>query len=120
MVFLNRNPALADAARADLRAELEKEGLTRRGLAGCALSILMPAASESRKTLPHIEQVFVNAPPDCCQKRFERICSWPAAAPTLRIAVRDPVYYVLSLSRAGDQSYKGLVMPAHLPVFYPI
>ncbi|MCK7577020.1 MAG: hypothetical protein MZV65_15075 [Chromatiales bacterium] len=35
-----------------------------------------------------------------------------------RIRASDPVYYVLSLS-GRVIAYKGLVMPANLPVFYP-
>ncbi len=116
MVFLNRNTVLADAARADLRAELEKEGLT---VAGWRVVPIDPDAcgGEARKTLPHIEQLFVNAPANLLPEAFERHLFIARRRANLRIRSRDPVYYVLSLS-SRVISYKGLVMPAHLPVFY--
>ncbi len=116
MVFLNRNTVLADAARADLRAELEKEGLI---VAGWRVVPIDPDAcgGESRKTLPQIEQIFVNAPADWLPEALERHLFIARRRANLHIRSRDPVYYVLSLS-GRVISYKGLVMPAHLPVFY--
>ncbi len=116
MVFLNRDPALADAARADLGAELAKEGLT---VAGWRVVPIDPDAcgGESRKTLPQIEQVFVNTPAEMLPEALERHLFVARRRANLRIRARDPVYYVLSLS-SRVISYKGLVMPAKLPVFY--
>ena len=117
MVFLNRDPALAAAARADLRAELEQEGLT---VAGWRVVPINPDAcgEESRKTLPHIEQVFVNPPADMLPEAMERHLFVARRRANQRIRARDPVYYVLSLS-GRVIGYKGLVMPASLPEFYP-
>ncbi len=117
MVFLNHDPALAAAARADLQTALEKEGLK---VAGWRLVPVQADAcgDESRKTLPRIEQVFVTPLADIADDAFERRLFVARRCANNRIRQRDPVYYVLSLS-ARVISYKGLVMPANLPVFYP-
>ncbi len=117
MVFLNRDPALAEAARADLQAELEREGLS---VAGWRPVPVNPEAcgEESRKTQPHIEQLFVNPPAAMSAEALERHLFVARRRANQRIRGRDPVYYVLSLS-GRVISYKGLVMPANLPLFYP-
>ncbi|HRF45283.1 MAG TPA: glutamate synthase large subunit [Candidatus Competibacteraceae bacterium] len=117
MVFLNRDLDQAAAARADLQAQLEKEGLT---VAGWRPVPVNPDAcgDESRRTLPHIEQIFVNPPAGMTAEAFERHLFVARRRANVQISQRDPVYYVLSLS-GRVISYKGLVMPANLPVFYP-
>ena len=117
MVFLNRDPGMAAAARADLQAHLEKEGLT---VAGWRTVPVNPEAcgNESRNTLPQIEQIFVNPSTDMSAEAFERHLFVARRRANVQISQRDPVYYVLSLS-GRVISYKGLVMPANLPVFYP-
>ncbi|MDS4069308.1 MAG: glutamate synthase central domain-containing protein, partial [Candidatus Competibacter sp.] len=117
MVFLNRDPALAEAARTELGVELAKEGLR---IAGWRVVPINPDACgvEALKTLPHIEQIFVAPPPDMPPEALERHLFVARRRANLRIRARDPVYYVLSLS-SRVISYKGLVMPAKLPVFYP-
>ncbi len=117
MVFLNHDPVLADAARAELRAQLKKQGLK---VAGWRVVPINPDAcgDESRKTLPHIEQIFVNPPADMLPDVMERHLFVARRRANQRIRASDPVYYVLSLS-GRVIAYKGLVMPANLPVFYP-
>ena len=117
MVFLNRDPALAEAARADLQAELERQGLR---VAGWRTVPINPDAcgEESRHTLPDIAQIFVNPPAGMLPEAFERLLFVARRQVNQRIRARDAVYYVSSLS-GRLISYKGLVMPANLPVFYP-
>ena len=117
MVFLNHDSALAAAARADLQTELERENLR---VAGWRRVPVNPDAcgEEARKTLPLIEQVFVSAPAEMLPEALERHLFIARRRANLCIRDRDPVYYVLSLS-SRVISYKGLVMPASLPVFYP-
>ncbi|QQS53262.1 MAG: glutamate synthase large subunit [Candidatus Competibacteraceae bacterium] len=117
MVFLNRDPAMAEAARADLQAELERQGLT---VAGWRAVPVNPDAcgEESRDTLPDIAQIFVNSPAGMLPEVLERHLFVARRRASQRIQARDPVYYVPSLS-IRLISYKGLVMPANLPVFYP-
>ncbi len=117
MVFLNRDPDLAEAARADLAEELAREGLQ---VAGWRVVPTNPDACgvEALKTLPRIEQVFVTPVVAMLPEAMERHLFVARRRATLRIRPRDPMYYVLSLS-GRVISFKGLVMPANLPVFYP-
>src|SRR6202050_3107289 len=59
LVFLSQDAALAEAARAQLKAQLERESLT---VAGWRVVPTAPDACgpEALKTLPRIEQLFVN------------------------------------------------------------
>src|SRR5579863_9345908 len=59
LVFMHQDQALAEAARTELRTQLEREGLS---LAGWRVPPTTPAAcgEEALKTLPRIEQLFVN------------------------------------------------------------
>src|ERR1700719_4046638 len=59
LIFLNRDPALAQAARKAVEAQLERQGLE---LAGWRIVPVNPQAcgTQALKTLPHIEQIFVN------------------------------------------------------------
>ncbi len=116
MVFLAPDAAKAHAARAVLREECERAGFPVMGFRVVPTdpSALGP---EARRTMPRIEQIFV-ANPEAdtgladaklylvhrrCEKRLEPV---------------DADFYIASLS-TRLLSYKGLVMPAYLPVFYP-
>jgi glutamate synthase (NADPH/NADH) large chain len=117
MVFLNPDPALAQTARAVVAAELEQAGLQTAGWRSVPVN---PDAcgDESRASLPCIEQVFVNAPAAMDEAALERHLCIARRRSEKRLQTNDPVFYVPSLS-AQVISYKGLVMPANLPVFYP-
>ncbi len=116
MVFLNPDAALADTARRTLAAELEKEGLE---VAGWREVPTDPEAcgEEALKSLPRIEQIFVNAGEGMDPAAFERHLYVARRRTEKQIEPDDPVFYVPSLS-AQVIAYKGLVMPANLPVFY--
>ena len=118
MVFLSREPTAALVARRRLERELTAEGLE---VAGWRRVPVDPRAcgEESLKTLPQIEQVFVNSPPGSDPAAFERQLFLARRRTEKAIAVEDDdTFYIASLS-AQVVSYKGLVMPANLPVFYP-
>ncbi|WP_409524638.1 glutamate synthase large subunit [Nitrincola sp. MINF-07-Sa-05] len=114
MVFLSREPGLADAARQCLNSELEAQGLAVQGwrVVPTDNSCLGPIAKD---TLPAIEQVFIDA-----KGKTER-----EFVTSLFIARRkaeqglesDPDFYICSLSDKVI-SYKGLMMPVDLPSFY--
>jgi len=121
MVFLSQDPARAQAARASLEKELSAEGL---GVLGWRTVPTDTSAcgDEALKTLPVIEQIFVNAGDGMDALSFEqhlyiarRRCEKTIEA--LSGADSDDTFYIPSLS-ANVISYKGLVMPEYLPVFY--
>ena len=117
MVFLNQSAAHANAAKTRLESELRAEGLD---VAGWRVVPTDPIACgvEALKTLPRIEQVFVNAPEGMTEAAFDRHLFVARRRAEKAIYPTDPMFYVPSLS-AQVIAYKGLIMPANLPVFYP-
>jgi glutamate synthase (NADPH/NADH) large chain len=115
-VFLNPEGAFAAGAKAELAAQIEGEGLQ---LAGWRKLPTDPSAcgAEALKTLPLIEQLFVNAPPDMEADEFNRKL-FMARRRAEKALAADPVFYLPSLS-AATIVYKGMVMPTHLMEFYP-
>ncbi|MHB1951720.1 MAG: glutamate synthase large subunit, partial [Acidiferrobacteraceae bacterium] len=117
MVFLNRDAALAAVARDILAGEIAKEGFEVLGwrevptdAAACGPSALA--------TRPRVEQIFANAPGDAGWADIERRLYVARRRAEKRVAPEDKTFYVSSLS-SRVLSYKGLVMPANLPIFYP-
>ncbi|ROR34497.1 glutamate synthase large subunit [Inmirania thermothiophila] len=115
-VFLSQDPAQAARARERLAAELAAEGLEP---AGWRTVPVRPEAlgEQALATMPRIEQVFVHLPADLDGDAAERRL-YAARRRAEKALADDPVFYVPSLS-ARVIAYKGLVMPAYLPVFYP-
>jgi glutamate synthase (NADPH/NADH) large chain len=117
MVFLNRDEALAEQARQTLEAELKNQDLV---VAGWREVPTDPSAcgEEALKSLPTIKQIFVNAGHGMSQDDFERRL-YTARRITEKALkkLKDKTFYVPSLS-SRVISYKGLVMPSNLPVFY--
>lgn len=108
-----------------LRAEAERDALTtaltRDGMVvagwrevptdqkGCGKQALL--------SLPCIEQIFVNPAPGMDEDEFERRLFMARRRAELKVECNDSVFYVPSLS-ARVLAYKGLVVPANLPVFF--
>lgn len=114
MVFLSQDKALADTARDIMNAELKAQGLEVAGWRPVPTDTdcLGPIAKE---TLPQIEQVFVNVG---AQRARELAVALFVARRKAEIALsQDPDFYICSLSDSVI-SYKGLMMPVDLPVFY--
>ncbi|VAX10167.1 Glutamate synthase [NADPH] large chain [hydrothermal vent metagenome] len=116
MVFLNTETALADSARQTLVSELTKEGLDVQGWRVVPTDT-QACGEEALKTLPQIEQIFVNAAADMDQIDFERHLYIARRRSEKIIEQNDEMFYVPSLS-SSVISFKGLVMPENLPVFY--
>ncbi|MFQ5469045.1 MAG: glutamate synthase large subunit [Gammaproteobacteria bacterium] len=116
MIFLNGDKALADSARSILEAEIVREGL---GVAGWRPVPVDDTAcgEEALASLPVIEQLFVNAPDNMSDEVFERHLFMARRRAEMAVSEADDMFYVASLS-SRVISYKGLVMPANLPVFY--
>jgi len=117
LVFLNRDPELALAAKTRLAAQLVRQGLE---LAGWRVVPVNAGAcgTQALKTLPHIEQVFVNGRvADMDEASFNRKLFMARRLTELELQ-SDPAFYVPSLS-ASTLVFKGMVMPQHLAEFYP-
>ncbi|MEW5755687.1 MAG: glutamate synthase large subunit [Pseudomonadota bacterium] len=116
MVFLNHDTAKAALARARFNQELTAEGLQV-----CGWRVVPTDSSacgaEALKSLPVIEQVFINAPAGMAQNDFDRHLYIARRRTEKAIQPGDSTFYVPTLS-SRVVSYKGLVMPANLPVFY--
>ncbi|MDX1433598.1 MAG: glutamate synthase large subunit [Gammaproteobacteria bacterium] len=116
MVVLDRDRARAARAREALESALASQGLE---VAGWRTVPTNPDAcgDEALASLPDIEQVFVNAPPGVADDAFERLLFIARRKAEKAIEPEDESFYVSTLS-ARVIAYKGLVMPANLPVFY--
>ena len=117
MVFLSREPATAACARAIVDEELTRAGFAVLGWREVPVE---PSACgpDALLTRPGIEQVFANAPDTFGVAEIERRLYVARRCAEKRVDARDEMFYVASLSHRV-LSYKGLVMPANLPVFYP-
>jgi glutamate synthase (NADPH/NADH) large chain len=117
LVFLNRDAAKAADARKILTEQLQLEELQVAGFRALPTD---PSAcgSEALKTLPVIEQVFVNAGGDIDEAGFNRKLFLARRRCEKKLEAQDPVFYVPSLS-ASTIVYKGMVMPQFLVQFYP-
>lgn len=116
MVFLNTDNKLADSARSTLEKELTAEGLDVLGWRVVPTNT-EACGEEALITVPQIEQIFVNAPAGMDSTAFERHLYIARRRTEKAIENKDPVFYIPSLS-SKVISYKGLVMPENLPVFY--
>jgi len=114
-VFLNTDPHKAQRARTLLEDELRRQGLAPLGWREVPTD---PAAlgEQALATCPRIEQIFIAAPDELDEAAIDRKL-YVARRRTEKALADDPTFYVPSLS-SRVISYKGLVMPAYLPVFY--
>ncbi len=117
LVFLNQDAIKARRAR---RVLIEQLGLEKLEVAGFRALPTDPDAcgAESLKTLPVIEQVFVNAGSDLDEATFNRKLFLARRRAEKNLEADDPVFYIPSLS-ASTLVYKGMVMPQYLAQFYP-
>jgi glutamate synthase (NADPH/NADH) large chain len=117
LVFLNQDAAKAQCARDLLTAELNGQGLNVAGFRKVPTD--NSALGEyALKSLPVIEQLFVNCPDAVDAEIFERKLYIARRKVEKAVAADDATFYIPTLS-GRVISYKGLVMPAYLPVFYP-
>ncbi len=116
MVFLDQDNKKSDKAKQCLETHIKEQNLECLGWRKVPVN---PDAcgEESLKSMPDIEQVFVNAPDDIDDAEFERKLYVARRKTEIIIRPQDETFYVPSLS-ANVLSYKGLVLPENLPVFY--
>ena len=115
MLFLSQDESLAKEARATVERELTDRGCAIAGwrVVPTNNDSLGPIALDQ---LPRFEQVFVEAN-GLDSQSFDTALFMGYRAATLKLA-GDPDFYIASMSRKVI-SYKGLMMPADLPAFYP-
>lgn len=115
MLFLNKDPELAKAARRIVEEELQLETLSIVGWRDVPTNegVLGEIALSS---LPRIEQIFVNALAGWRPRDMERRLFIARRRIEKRLQ-EDKDFYVCSLSNLVN-IYKGLCMPADLPRFY--
>jgi glutamate synthase (NADPH/NADH) large chain len=117
LVFLSQEPKLAEAARTALAAQLQRQGLE---LAGWRVVPIDPAAcgAEALKTLPRIEQVFVNCPlPQLDEAAFNRRL-YMVRRLTEKALSADRAFYIPS--RSASTIVFQAVMPQSWRSFTPI
>lgn len=117
MVFLNQDESLAGTAQNTLSKSLKSQGLRVLGWRSVPIE---PNAcgKKALETLPMIKQIFVLGPDNMAERDFERRLYVARRLTEKLIEDQDPVFYIPSLS-SRVITYKGLVMPENLPVFYP-
>lgn len=116
MVFLNTDPTLADKTRTTLSNELKREGLDVQGWRSVPTDPSI-CGEEALSSLPLFEQIFVNAAKGMGDADFERHLYIARRRTENLLEANDPMFYVSSLA-SKVISYKGLVMPEYLPVFF--
>jgi glutamate synthase (NADPH/NADH) large chain len=117
LTFLSQDAAKAQRARDLLLAELRGQGLEPVGFRTVPTD--NGALGEyALKSLPVIEQLFVNCPDAVDAEIFERKLYIARRKVEKALADDDTTFYMPTLS-GRVIAYKGLVMPSYLPVFYP-
>jgi glutamate synthase (NADPH/NADH) large chain len=114
-VFLSQEAGDAAAARATIEAAVADFGLEVAGWREVPIDSSV-CGVQALRTLPRIEQVFVNAPAGMPSGRFNRRLFLARRRAEKRLD--ETRTYVASLS-AATVSYKGMVMPGVLADFYP-
>jgi len=117
LTFLNQDAAKAQRARDLLLQELKGEGLEPAGFRQVPTDN-SALGQFALKSLPVIEQLFVNCPDSISADIFERKLYIARRKVEKAVADSDNTFYMPTLS-GRVISYKGLVMPEYLPVFYP-
>ena len=116
LVFLSQDEVTRKAAKDVLARELQAQKLVVAGFRAVPVNTSV-CGQYALASLPVIEQVFVNCPDSLDEEHFERAL-YIARRRTEKALSADKTYYIPTLS-SRVMSYKGLVMPENLPVFYP-
>ncbi len=122
LVFVSPFDDETEYAKRVIGEKIEDQGLE---VAGWREVPTDPSAcgEEALKTLPAIYHVYVNAPDEMSRADFNRLLYFARRAAGKAFEAQtnrrvENYYYISSLSN-DVLSYKGLVTPENLPVFYP-
>ncbi len=116
-VFLSQDETLANKVRVEIEKAIEATELDFVGWRNVPINPDV-CGELALKTVPRIEQVFVNAPAGMPWGTFNRQLFIARRRAEQAFATIDPNAYVGSLS-AATISYKGMVLPEALAEFYP-
>ncbi len=116
LVFLSANAAQRQAGKDALNQALAAQGLEVAGFRSVPVNTSV-CGQYALNTLPHFAQIFVNCPADVDESRFDRKL-YIARRLAEKAMAGDRSFYLPTLS-SQVISYKGLVMPSNLPVFFP-
>jgi glutamate synthase (NADPH/NADH) large chain len=114
-VFLDQDETSAAAARETISAAIGELGLQVVGWREVPTDPSV-CGEEALRTLPRIEQVFVNASDTTPRGRFNRRLFLARRRAEKRLG--EGATYISSLSSVTI-SYKGMIMPGALPEFFP-
>jgi len=117
LVFYSADLEIGKASLATLKSQLEEQGLEVAGIRSVPVDT-RACGEYALKTLPTIGQIFVNCPASMDAASFERRLYIARRLAEKANKLSDSSFYVPTLS-ASTISYKGLVTPENLPVFYP-
>jgi glutamate synthase (NADPH/NADH) large chain len=116
LIFLSKDAAKRQAAKEALAQALQAQGLSVAGFRTVPVNTSV-CGKYALNIMPHFEQVFVNCPADMDETRLDRKL-YIARRLTEKALKADASFYLPTLS-SQVISYKGLVLPSNLPVFYP-
>jgi len=116
VVFLSQDPSLADKVKNEINKAIADSELEVAGWRTVPVNAEV-CGELAQRTLPRIEQVFVNAPAGMQPGTFNRQLFFARRRAEKRFMEIDPTAYVASLSSATI-CYKGMVLPDALPEFF--
>jgi glutamate synthase (NADPH/NADH) large chain len=116
MVFLSQDKAKAKTAQDIVTDKLSGQGLEILGWRDVPVDPDTACGEQALNSLPVMRQIFVNAAAGMSEADFERHL-YIARRLAEKTITDDDDFYIPSLS-SHVVSYKGLVMPSYLPVFY--
>ena len=114
-VFLSQDPTQANNNQTIVTDKLQRQGLDVLAWRDVPVDAESACGEQALRSIPIMRQVFVNAAPDMNQAIFDRHLY--IARRLAEKAITDDAFYITSLSSQVIM-YKGLVMPAYLPVLY--
>ena len=116
MVFLSQDATKAETNQAIVTQQLTGQGLEVLGWRDVPVDAEAACGETALALLPIMRQVFVNAGAEMDVAAFERHL-YIARRLAEKAVTNDDAFYIPTLS-SQVVSYKGLVMPSYLPIFY--
>jgi glutamate synthase (NADPH/NADH) large chain len=116
MVFLSQDNDKAQQNQDVVTAKLTEQGLEVLGWRDVPVDAESACGKTALDLLPIMRQVFINAADGMDEATFERRL-YVARRLAEKAVTDDDAFYIPTLS-SQVVSYKGLVMPSYLPIFY--